>query len=480
MSFRLLFAALASLLASTVPATASEAKPNILLIFLDNFGWGEPGFNGGGIIRGTPTPAMDALAREGLRLTNFNVESQCTPSRASLMTGRYGYRSGNHTVPLGGGVYGLVQWEVTMAEMLGDAGYDTAMLGKWHLGWSEGRYPTNQGFDEFYGVETTDVTVWSTLPGFAASGLEAPMVMAGREGEPAGAVREYDLDYRARIDGDLTDRAIDYIRGRRQDDDPFFLYLAYTATHYPTIPHPDFDGATGNGPWADLLHQTDTYVGRLTAALDEAGIAENTIVIFTADNGPEAVPPGNSNISIAPAAQGTAGPWRGTLFTSLEGSLRVPFAVRWPARIEPGSESNALVHAMDLFPTLATFAGGEVPEDRAIDGVDQSDLLLGRAPDSGRESIIVYQGADIYGIKWGNWKVMFDENASIFSPTLSYGTPRVYNLLNDPAERDNVLFPYTWVAEKALPHLTEHLASFKRYPPIKPGTPDPYEPPSGL
>lgn len=459
-----------------VGEASADKKPNIVLIFLDNFGWGEPGFNGGGIIRGTATPAMDALAAEGLRLTNFNVESQCTPSRAAIMTGRYGVRSGNHTVPLGGGVYGLVQWEITMAEMLADVGYNTAMLGKWHLGWSEGRYPTSQGFDAFYGVETTDVTVWQQLPGFAESGLEAPVVMEGRAGAPATVVRDYDMGYRRLIDGDLTEKAIDYIDSMSGEEDPFFLYLAYTATHYPTLPHPDFDGSTGNGPWADMLHQTDTYVGRVTAALETAGIADDTIVIFTSDNGPEAVPVGNANLSPIPPAQGTAGPWRGTLFTSLEGSLRVPFAIRWPGKIADGSVSNEIIHEMDLFPTLAAIVGGQVPEDRAFDGIDQSEFMLGKQTASNRHGVIVYQGSQVFGVKWGDWKVMFKENAGVFSKTETFDTPRVYNLLNDPGERDNVLFPYTWVAQKALPQLYEHVASFKQYPAIPPGTADPYLP----
>jgi len=475
--FAFVFIVAASLL-TTPTEVSAESKPNIVLIFLDNFGWGEPGFNGGGIIRGAPTPAMDALAEEGMRLTNFNVESQCTPSRASIMTGRYGYRSGNHTVPLEGGVYGLVQWEVTMAEMLADAGYNTAMLGKWHLGWSEGRYPSNQGFHEFYGVETTDVTIWNTLTGFSESGLETPVVMQGREGESATIVRDYDIDYRPLIDGDLTEKAVEYINRASEEDDPFFLYLAYTATHYPVLPSPEFDGLTGNGSWADLLHQTDAYVGRVTEALETAGIADDTIVIFTADNGPEALPVGSSNNSRIPGTQGTAGPWRGTLFTSLEGSLRVPFAIRWPGNIPAGSESNEIVHAMDLFPTLASLVGGKVPDDRAIDGIDQSQFVLGKQQDSNRDGVIVYQGKKIYGVKWKDWKVLFSENETIFSPTMNYDTPRVYNLLNDPGELENVLFPYTWVAEKALPQLTRHLATFKEYPAIPPGTPDPYIPPN--
>lgn len=456
----------------------AQDKPNIVFIFLDNFGWGEPGFNGGGIIRGTATPEMDALAAEGLRLTNFNVESQCTPSRAATMTGRYGVRSGNHTVPLGGGVYGLTQWEITMAEMLKDVGYNTAMYGKWHLGWSEGRYPTNQGFDEFYGVETTDVTVWRTLGGFAEAEMEEPVVMQGVAGESATVARDYDLAYRGLIDGDLTDKAIEYINRKSGEDDPFFIYLAYTQTHYPNVAHPEFEGATGNGVWADILLQVDTYVGRVNQALEDAGVADNTVVIFTADNGPEAARIGNSNASPVPMIQGTAGPWRGTLFTSLEGSMRVPFAIKWPGKIPAGSASNEVVHSMDLFPTFAAFAGGSVPTDRAFDGIDQSEFFLGNQQNSNRDGVIVYMGDQIFGVKWQNWKVMFKENASIFDETLTFDTPRVYNLLNDPNERESVLFPHTWAVEKALPQLSEHAATFEKYPRIRPGTTDPYQPPT--
>lgn len=459
-------------------AASAQEKPNIVFIFLDNFGWGEPGFNGGGIIRGTATPEMDALAAEGLRLTNFNVESQCTPSRAATMTGRYGIRSGNHTVPLGGGVYGLTQWEITMAEMLKDVGYSTAMYGKWHLGWTEGRYPTNQGFDEFYGVETTDVTVWRTLPGFADANMEEPVVMQGVAGEPATIAQDYDLDYRGEIDGDLTKKAIEFVEAKSTEDAPFFIYLAYTQTHYPNIVSEEFEGATGNGVWADILFQTDSYIGRIVDAIEAAGVSDDTVVIFTADNGPEALPVGNANVSPVPAVHGTAGPWRGTLFTSLEGSMRVPFAIKWPGKIPAGSESNDVVHSMDLYPTLAAFAGGKVPDDRAFDGVDQSKFFLGDQPNSNREGVIVYMGEQIFGVKWKDWKVLFKENTTAFGATESFDTPRVYNLLNDPHERESVLFPHTWAAEKALPQLQEHLATFEKFPPIPPGTPDPYEPPN--
>ena len=291
---------------------------------MDNFGWGEPGFNGGGITRGAPTPRMNQLASEGLRLTNFNVEVQCTPSRSALMTGRYAIRSGNATVPLGEGVYGLVQWEVTMAEMFAQQGYATAMYGKWHLGRTEGRFPTDQGFDEWYGIpNSTDESAYSSMTGFDDSGLVESYVMQSVKGEAPEKVRPYRLDYRPLIDRDLTDKALDFMERSATDNKPFFLYLPYTATHFPTMPHPDFSGKTGNGAWADLLTQIDSYLGELLDKLDDLGVSDNTIFIFTADNGPEAGDYDGTSITVETPVQGSAGPWRGTLFTGYEGALRV-------------------------------------------------------------------------------------------------------------------------------------------------------------
>jgi arylsulfatase len=442
-----------------VTSVHAQDKPNIVLVFMDNFGWGEPGFNGGGIIRGAPTPRLDKLASEGLRLTNFNVEAQCTPSRSAIMTGRYAIRSGNGVAPLGGDVYGLVQWEVTMAEMLSDAGYATGMFGKWHLGHTEGRFPTDQGFDEWYGIpNSTDESAWTKLEGFAQSGVEETYVMEGRKGETPKKVRPYRLDYRPLIDGDLTDKAIDFMRRQSKDGKPFFLFLPYTAT-------------------ADMLLQIDTYNGRLLDTIDELGIRDNTVFIFTADNGATAVPHGNNGLAVETSTVGSAGPWRGTLFTGFEGSLRVPFVIRWPDKISAGSETNEIVHEMDLFPTLAKFSGGKVPADRVIDGIDMSDFFLGKRKESGREGIIVYMGNDIYAVKWRNWKIHFKELDNVFGETIEYGMPRVYNLLRDPQERENVLFPNTWVPKTALVQLGEHAASLKEHPPIKPGALDPYVPP---
>lgn len=463
----------------TIPTCIAQEKPNVVIVFLDNFGWGEPGFNGGGITRGAATPEMDKLAKEGIRLTNFNVEVQCTPSRSALLTGRYAIRSGNGTVPLGEGVYGLVQWEVTMAEMLSNAGYATAMYGKWHLGRTDGRFPTDQGFDEWYGVpNSTDESTYASLDGFAESGLPETYVLEATKGNTPKKVRPYRLDYRAKIDRDLTDKALDFMDRSVSENKPFFLYLPYTATHFPTMPHPDFKGKSGNGPWADLLMQVDSYLGELTQKVEDLGISENTLFIFTADNGPEALDFTNTNLTVEEAINGSPGPWRGTLFTGFEGALRVPFVAKWPGKIDAGTTSDEIVHAMDLFPTIAKIAGGTTPTDRVIDGIDVSSFLLGESTTSGRDGFIVYMGDAIFGVKWRNWKLHFKEQTAWNGKLDTYTMPRVYNLYTDPQEKNNVLFPNTWVPKAALNQLYEHAASLKNYPPIKTGQQDPYLPPT--
>jgi arylsulfatase len=457
--------------------TIAQEKPNVVLVFLDNFGWGEPGFNGGGITRGAPTPRMNRLAEEGFRLTNFNVEVQCTPSRSAIMTGRYAIRSGNATVPIGEGIYGLVQWEQTIAEMLSANGYSTGMFGKWHLGRTEGRFPTDQGFDEWYGVpNSTDESVYSSMAGFENSGVPETYVMQSTKGKTPEKVRPYRLDYRPIIDRDLTDKALNFMERSVQSKKPFFLYLPYTATHFPTMPHPDFDGKSGNGPWSDLLLQIDSYLGELQDKIDELGISDNTIFIFTADNGPESLDHGSTNMTVETSIQGSAGPWRGTLFTGFEGALRVPFVIKWPNKIKGSTSSDEIVHAMDLFPTIAKLTNSQVPEDRIIDGIEMSDFFIGKKQESGREGFIVYMGKDIFGLKWKNWKLHFEEQEGWNTVKNTYTMPRVYNLYDDPQERNNVLFPHTWVPKAALKQLEEHVISLKKSPPIPQGQKDPYIP----
>jgi len=207
----------------------AQDKPNIVLVFMDNFGWGELGSYGGGLIRGAATPRIDSLADEGLRLLNFNVEAQCTPSRAAIMTGRYAIRTGNGSVPLGVGAYGLTQWEYTMAEMLSDAGYNTGMFGKWHLGDSEGRYPTDQGFDEWYGIpNSSDESYWPDNDLYRAGThpqVKYEHIMEARRNETPKELHVYNGARRLTIDREITDRSIDFMKRKAKEDKPFFLFI---------------------------------------------------------------------------------------------------------------------------------------------------------------------------------------------------------------------------------------------------------------
>ena len=475
---RRLMTSLALLLATlvVVPAAAQE-KPNIVLVFMDNFGYGELGCYGGGITRGGATPRIDALAEEGLRLTNFNVEVQCTPSRAALMTGRYAIRSGCGSVPITTGLYGLVQWEITMAEMLSDAGYATGMFGKWHLGHTEGRFPTDQGFDEWFGIpNSTDESLWPEQPQFNEvvkenlSPYAVPEYMyEGTKGSPLKKLGVYDSKERPEIDRECTDRAIDFMKRQAEAGKPFFAFLPYTQTHMPVTPSKEFAGKSGNGDWGDVLMQIDAYVGELLDTVDDLDIADNTIFIFTADNGPEMIPGHN----------GWGGPWRGSYFTGLEGSLRVPFIMRWPGKVQADRVSNEIVHAIDLYATFAGVAGGKVPDDRVIDSVDQMPFLQGKQEKSNRDGFLVYVGSDLFGVKWRNWKMMFKEVERGTDDKKTYDFPRFYNLYNDPKEE----YPLTkataghfWVRWPMGELLSDHQASLAKEPPIAPGTTDPYTP----
>ena len=454
--------------------TQAQDKPNVVLILMDNYGWGEPGCYGGGVLRGAPSPNIDKLAAEGMQLLNFNVEAQCTPSRASILTGRYAIRTGNASVPIETPVYGLTQWEYTLAEMFSDVGYSTGMFGKWHLGHTKGRFPTDQGFDEWYGIpNSSDESSWADDTRFR-SGVHPyaieEYIMEGKKGEQPKKLKVYNTEERILIDGDLTTKSIDFMERKVKENSPFFLYIPYTMTHMPVYPHPDYKGKTGNGDFADVLAQTDDYIGKLMKSVKELGIEDNTIFIFTSDNGPDPTTPHTS----------FAGPWSGSYFTGKEGSLRVPFIIRWPNKIPAGTKSNEIVHEMDLFPTFANIVGGKIPTDRVIDGVDQIDFFTSKQDSSNREHVIVYVGSDLYGIKWRNYKMMSKEIDQAFAdPTRTYGVPLLYDLHEDPKEQ----YPLTsnwyhkaWIRWPAGDYLVKHLGTFRVEPPIKPGTPDPYEP----
>ena len=445
-----------------VAASGIDDRPNIVLVLMDNFGYGEIGVYGGGVTRGAPTPRIDSIAAEGFQLTNYNVEAECTPSRAALMTGRYGARTRLRPEgPPRSLWYGISKWEITLAEMLSDSGYTTGMFGKWHLGDTEGRYPTDQGFDEWYGIpNSSDRAFWPDSDSFQKdAGVEFSYITTSRRGETPKKHEVYDRAKRTTIDREITDHAIDFIKRTAKTKKPFFAYLPYTQTHEPVDAHPDFKGKTGNGSFADVLAQTDVYVGELLDTIDELGIKDNTIFIFTSDNGREGIR----------RSFGSTGIWRGTMFSPYEGSLRVPFLIRWPGKIPIRQVSNDMVHTIDLFPTLANFIGGDIPQDRTLDGVDQSDFLMGTAKESARESMVIYLTSELFGAKWRNWKILLKELDDDYAiKKIAY--PSVYNLIVDPKEEEPEKFYLddTWVDAPLWKVIEDHQGSMEK----DPGAPD--------
>ena len=445
---------------------SAEKQANVVLVLMDNFGYGEIGVYGGGVMRGAPTPRIDSIAREGLQLTNFNVEAECTPSRSALMTGRYGIRTRQRAnQPPRGVWYGITKWEVTLAELLSDAGYATGIFGKWHLGDTEGRYPTDQGFDEWIGLpRSSDRAFWPDSNSFQPNSHPSAKfthVMSASKGEQPVEGAVYDRAKRAIIDREITDQAIDFMTRMSGKGKPFFAYLPYTQTHEPVDPHPDFYGSTGNGSFADVLAQTDFYVGELLDTVESLGIREDTIFIFTSDNGREGVP----------RSFGFTGPWRSGMFSPYEGSLRVPFLVRWPCKIPPGRVSNEIVHQMDVFSTVASFTGVDIPTDRVIDGVDQSDFFRGKTEKSARDSLVIYIGNTLFGAKWRNWKILLREMDEDGYGIKEMAYPSVYNLIVDPKEEVPELnyLNDTWVDFPLYQVIEDHELSLEN----DPGAPGP-------
>ena len=443
------------LLTSSITVGANE-RPNVVLVLMDNFGYGEVGVYGGGVMRGAPTPNIDSIAAQGLQLTNFNVEAECTPSRAALLTGRYGIRTRQRLgLPPRGVWYGITRWEVTLAELLSEQGYATGIFGKWHLGDTEGRYPTGQGFDEWMGIpRSSDRAFWPDSNSFQAGshpGAKFAHVMTAKRGAKPVEREVYDRAKRATIDRDITDYTLDFMERQAAAKTPFFAFVAYTQTHEPVDPHPDFYGSTGNGSFADVLAQTDAYVGDLLAKLNDLKLSNNTIVIFTSDNGREGVP----------RSFGFTGPWRSGMFSPYEGSLRVPFIVKWPGKIPKVRVSNQMVHQLDVFPTIAQFAGATVPVDRTIDGIDQSQFFMGATDQSARESLVIYIGNTLFGAKWRNWKILLREMDEESYAIREMAYPSVYNLIVDPKEEVPELnyLNDTWVDFPLYQVIEDHEAS---------------------
>ncbi len=410
-------------------ASAQPVSPNIVVIYTDDLGYGDLGCYGHPTLR---TPHLDRMANEGLRFTNFYSGAEvCTPSRAALLTGRYALRSGmvgERRVLFPNSPGGLPPSEITLAEALRDHGYATAHIGKWHLGIHEGSRPQDQGFAYTYGIPySNDMDVRPGLPrGSAmsptppADGWNVPLI---RNGE----IIERPVD-QTTITRRYTEESLRFIRESHTQDKPFFLYLAHTMPHVPLFASDDFAGKSPRGIYGDTVEEIDWSTGQILAALREAGLAENTLVIFTSDNGPW-LTQGLQGGSAGLLREGKGSTW--------EGGMRVP-AIAWmPGRIEPGVIRQP-ASVLDLYPTSLALTGAPRPTGVTFDGRDLRSLLFEQAA-LPEYPFIYYRGPQVFACRLGKWKAHFKTQAGFGEPTATtHETPLLFNLALDPSESVNV------------------------------------------
>jgi arylsulfatase A len=452
---RLLLISLAWAVLVAAPADAAPARPpNIVVILADDLGYGDLGCYGSPTIN---TPQLDAMAREGLRFTDFYVPAAvCSPSRAGLLTGRYPVRSGmfgvrNVLYPDSPG--GLPRDEITIATALGQAGYATGHIGKWHLGIHSGSTPRDHGFAYAFGVPySNDMDPRPGLPkGMGkparppADGWRFPLL---RNGE----VIERPVD-QTTLTRRYTQEAVAFIR--RHQRSPFFLYVAHTFPHTPLFASPPFKGRSRRGIYGDTVEELDWSVGEVLAALRAAGVADNTLVVFTSDNGPW----------LTHGLQGgSAGPLRDGKGSTWEGGMRVPAIAWWPGRIQPGTTGTP-VNAMDLFPTSLALAGVKPPGDRAIDGRDLAPVLFHRQPLPERP-FFYYRKDQLAACRLGAYKLHLFTQAGYGQPEPDIpDSPLLFNLEYDPGERFDVAAEHPEVVAKIRALMEEHGRSFTPGPP---------------
>ena len=459
----LLFAQLLS------PLAFAQEKPNIVYILVDNWGWGDISVQGSTV----PTPRVDALAAEGLRLTNFNVQNQCTPTRSALHTGRLPIRSGTQKVAAPGEPDGLAPWEYTIAELLSDAGYATALYGKWHIGSKPGRMPNDQGYDEWWGInEGSNAASYTSTPQFDPKVATVPNLWTGVKGKPSTPTELYDIPAKAMLDSRSTAKAIDFIKKNSAARKPFFVYVGFTHFHPPFVVHPDFKGKSKAGIYSDTKMEVDHNIGQILDAIKAAGSADNTIVILTGDNGAGNI---TSPGIVTMEGAGSNGPWRGGLSTAYEGGMRTPAMIRWPGKVAPGGVSDEIVADLDIYPTVAHLVGEmkRIPTDRPIDGVDQSAFLLGKQEKSNREFFVTYVGDTVFAVKWRNMKVHFAASEATHSVIQRYTFPQVFDIKEDPKESYELFgndgYAHAWVMEPVSKILAELAVSMQKYPNIRPG-----------
>jgi len=341
------------------------------------------------------------------------------------------------------------------------------MYGKWHLGENSERQPQMQGYDEWYGITNTTVPVDASLPGVGSLSLIQQKILYAKGGQKAEIVAENSLEMRSKIDREITNRSVKYIQKQsKKTDDPFYLFVAFTNPHHPVIPHPDFKGKSKGGAYTDALMEIDYNTGLILDAIDEAGIREETIFVYFSDNGPTRYSPEADH-------NGDNGIWSGELGSGWEGGLRTVGMMRWPGKIKANWKSKEMFHVLDFFNTFAGITGADIPTDRAIDGVDQIDFLLGKQEMSNRDSrIVVYNGyPNPTAIRYKQFKfhwIIYDKWKPFSGGPKAIGQiPLLYNLDTDPKEmydlfgRSGGVAPFEAMARDVL---APYLMSLRKFP----------------
>ena len=422
---------------SKPPSEAGPDLPNIVMIYCDDLGYGDLACFGNEVIR---TPNVDRLASEGMKFTEFYSASPvCSPSRAALLTGRIPQRMGINSVFFPRSYTGMPVQEITIADVLKERGYATGIVGKWHLGHRREYLPLQRGFDEYFGIPySNDMN--------SVVYLEGNDVVAHR----------VDQHFTTRT---YTEKACDFID--RHAGSPFYLYLAHSMPHVPIYASPEFDGRSGNGLYTDVIEEIDWSVGQVLARLEAHGILNNTLVVFSSDNGPWLV---------MREMGGSAGILREGKQYTFEGGQRVPALAMWPGVIAPGSEYQDMGLMMDWFPTFAEVAGAEIPGDRDYDGESMLPVLKGEVTQKDRE-FLYYNGAKLMAYRNGDWKIKLPFKGYHGSRGKQGVAPHdilLINLKSDPGEAHNLPKEQPEKLEEMRNLMERYVASKGELPPSLP------------